>query len=209
MTAHVTYRRWSWPRTPFRRIVRRARSPCPARRNRRATVRPPGARILRLYLHNSRALGLPGIDGALASARFVMRQRGFPWWPYHLRIPYERLEDADGRLVLLRMAPDPERTWSQGARANDEGVSAVLQGNTSRLPISPAQHEGLQALIPWASERYGWWPWSSIEDWLSTHLAGWAPRWPAEGLVSGHRRRAVAAGIHRPRRDPTLSSPQT
>ena len=53
------------------------------RAHRRATARPRGVQILRLYLHNSGALGLPGVAGAVASARFVMRERGFPWWPYH------------------------------------------------------------------------------------------------------------------------------
>lgn len=66
----------------------------------------------------------------------------------------------------LRLVPDSERTWSQGAKANDHGVSLALQENTSR--VSPFQVELLQAVLPWASERYGW-PWGSIEDWFSTH----------------------------------------
>lgn len=136
--------------------------------HRRATRRPAGIQILRLYLHNSGALGLPGVAGAVSSARFVMRARGFPWWPYHFWFCRDALRDVDGRLVVLRLAPDEERTWSQGAKANDHGVSGVLQGNTSRLPVSPAQVEALEAWVPWAEERYGF-SRPAIADWLATH----------------------------------------
>ena len=47
-------------------------------------------------------------------------------------------------------------------------MSAVLQGNTSRLPVSPAQVEALEAWVPWAEERYRF-SRPSIADWLATH----------------------------------------
>lgn len=168
----------------------------------RATKRPAGFVLpLRLFLHNSGALGMPGIEGARRATDFVVRHRGFPGAPYHFWAPYHPLRDEDGRLVLLRLAGDHVRTWSQGAKANDLGASFAFQGNTSKLALSPSQVQLAEAFAPWASERYAL-PWPSIDEWLSTHsrAGSWGgrskstcPGLDAERWLRGYLARATAA----------------
>lgn len=146
----------------------------PVGRHQRQTRRPPASRLTVALVHHSGALGMPGIEGARRSAAYVVRERDFPGPGYHFWLPFEELRDENGRLVLLRMVPDDVRAWHSGARANDAGIGVALQGNTSRLPVSHAQEQALQAIIPWLAERHGW-AWDDIRAWLGRHRT--AARW--------------------------------
>ena len=148
----------------------------PRGRHRRKTRRPPGQAIDAVFLHHSGALGRDGVRGAVDSARYVIKNRGFPCAPYHFWAPRTELRDAKNRLVLLRLVPNETRSWHTGGRANDRGVGIALQGNTSKLPVSWAQVELLEAFYPWISEELGL-PWSHIESWLGWHSI--ARRWGA------------------------------
>jgi len=125
--------------------------------HRRKTRRPKGAAISGVYVHHSGSLGADGVEGAIRSAEYVVSKRDFPGGqgPYHLWLPYHPLRDDEGRMVLLRMSRDEQRTWSQGAKANDHGWSMCLQGNLTKAPISAFQVELLEAAIPWALARFG------------------------------------------------------
>ena len=107
-----------------------------------------------VIVHHSGRLGRPGFAGLLASARYMVGQRGFPSCGYTYWIPHETERDDEGRLVVYRCSPDAERDWHSGADANDRGVAICLQGNTSARPLSWSHEEGLEALIPWLVERH-------------------------------------------------------
>lgn len=141
----------------------------PRKRSRHA-VRPPGQRIDAVFVHHSGSLGRAGLDGLRGAVRFVTHQRtpGFPGPPYHMWIPYLPVRDDEGRLVVFRACEDEYRAWHSGGEANDRGVGICLQGKLGKTGPSPAQVEALEALLPWASERYGL-PWGDIRTWLSWH----------------------------------------
>lgn len=133
------------------------------------TKRAPGSVISVALVHHSGALGAPGFQGALNSVRFMVSQRSFPMSGYHYWSSYAPIIDPEGRLVWLRLAADEKRAWHSGRRANDIGVGWALQGNTTRMPISPSQVELLEAGIPWLMERHKTTPaeglgWHSIAD---------------------------------------------
>ena len=119
--------------------------------------------IDRLFFHHSGALGRPGLAGALASANYVVKHRKnkagdparFPGPAYTFWIPAEDLRDSSGALCVLRLNVDSERSWHTGSKANDRGVSAVFQGNTTARPMTHSHEECAEALIPWAVKRYG------------------------------------------------------
>lgn len=156
----------------------------PRGKHRRATRRPKGQRIDAAFVHHSGALGMPGFEGLRRAVLFMTQQRDFPASGYHGWIPRDPVRDAEGRLVLFRAVPDDVRAWHSGARANDRGVGFSIQGNTSKLPLSPSQVEILEALIPWLAEHYGW-TWADIRSWLGWHSI--ADRW-------GGRRKAACPG---------------
>ena len=131
----------------------------PQNGHRRSTERPNNFVSPKFgFLHHSGSLGASGVQGAVNSANYVVRERNFPGGqgPYHIWIPYEKLKDATGAYVALRMSADKQRTWSQGDDANDWGWSICLQGNLTKKTISPSQIEVLEALLPWAMDRFGW-----------------------------------------------------
>lgn len=146
----------------------------PKGRHRRATRRPAGQRIDAAFIHHSGALGMPGFEGLRRAVLFMTQQRDFPESGYHGWIPRDPVRDPEGRLVLLRALPDESRGWHTGAKANDRGTGWSLQGNTSKLALSPSQVEVLEALIPWLAEHHGW-TWADIRSWLGWHSA--AARW--------------------------------
>lgn len=154
------------------------------RKPHRKAKRPPGQRIDALFIHHSGSLGKAGLDGALGAVRFVQSKRGFPGAPYHLWVPYLPVRDDEGRLVVFRLCEDEYRAWHTGDVANDRGVGLCLQGRLTKSGPSPAQAEALEALIPWASARYGL-PWASIREWLGYHSIG--ARW-------GGRNKAACPG---------------
>lgn len=149
----------------------------PRKRSRKA-VRPPGQRIDAVFVHHSGSLGRAGLDGLRGAVRFVMEQKPpderFPGPPYHLWIPNLPVRDSDGRLVVFRACEDSYRAWHTGDVANDRGIGICLQGKLGKTGPSPAQVEALEALIPWASERYGL-AWPLIRSWLAWHAVG--SRW--------------------------------
>jgi len=156
----------------------------PRGRHRRATRRPGDGTIRAVFVHHSGALGRAGVQGAIDSTRYVVDQRDFPMAGYHLWLPRTGIRDDEGRLCALRLVPDETRAWSTGARANDVGVGWALQGHTGKQPISADQEELLEALIPWASQRYAL-PWDAMRSWLGWHSIG--DRW-------GGRRKAACPG---------------
>jgi len=110
--------------------------------------------IDRLFFHHSGALGRAGLAGALASARYVVRKRRFPGPAYTFWLPAEDLRDKSGALCVLRLNDDAERSWHTGGDANDRGVAAVFQGNTTSKPLTHSHVECAEALIPWCVNRY-------------------------------------------------------
>lgn len=149
----------------------------PRKRSRKA-VRPPGQHIDAVFVHHSGSLGRAGLDGLRGAVRFVMTQKKprerFPGPPYHLWIPNLPVRDDGGRLVVFRACEDEYRAWHTGNEANDRGIGLCLQGKLGKSGPSPAQVEALEALLPWASARYGL-PWSDIRSWLGWHAIG--SRW--------------------------------
>ena len=146
----------------------------PRGKHRRATKRPKGQRIDAAFVHHSGALGMGGFEGLRRSVDFMVRQRDFPESGYHGWIPRDPVRDAEARLVLFRALHDSARGWHTGGKANDRGTGWSLQGNTSKLPLSPSQVEILEGLIPWLCEHYGW-TWADIRSWLGWHSIG--ARW--------------------------------
>lgn len=143
------------------------------RKRSRAAVRPPGQTIDAVFVHHSGSLGRAGLDGLRGAVRFVQTQRSpaFPGPPYHLWLPYLPVRDDEGRLVVFRACEDSYRAWHTGGWANSRGVGVCLQGKLGKTGPSDSQVEALEALLPWASERYGL-PWDDIRTWLSWHADG-------------------------------------
>jgi len=124
------------------------------------------AKIDRLFFHHSGRLGLPGVMGAWSSANYVVNQRKtttgrnkgklarFPGPAYTYWIPAEDLLDHNGNLVVLRLNEDRERSYHTGSKANDFGIAAVFQGNTTTKPLTHSHEECAEALIPWTMERH-------------------------------------------------------
>lgn len=128
----------------------------PRRAHRRGLdIRPDEARIDRVLLHHSGALGRRGFEGALRAVEFAVRKRRFPGAPYHFWVPHEPVFDSTGRIVVYRLAEDAYRAWHTGAEANDFGVGVAVQGNTSKNGLSESQRQCLEALFPWLAERHG------------------------------------------------------
>lgn len=157
----------------------------PRKRSRKA-VRPPGQAIDAVFVHHSGSLGRAGLDGLRGAVRFVQTQRSpaFPGPPYHLWLTYLPVRDAEGRLVVFRACEDSYRAWHTGGEANDRGIGICLQGKLGKAGPSPAQAEALEALLPWASERYGL-AWPLMRSWLGYHSIG--ARW-------GGRNKAACPG---------------
>lgn len=143
--------------------------PTPARP--RSNVRPEGTAINGVMVHHSGALGRAGVDGAIRSAEYVIEERDFGALPYHYWICRFPLLDCEGRYVVLRMAPDEERCWHTGQRANDEKVGVVLQGNTNSVPLTMFQRVCLGALLPSLAERHDL-PIDDKASWLGWHAIG-------------------------------------
>lgn len=173
----------------------------PRGRHQRQTRRPASTRLACALVHHSGSLGLPGVEGAHRSALFTTQHRDFPGPGYHFWLPRDPVRDELGRLVCLRLVPDVTRAWHSGGRANDRGLGIALQGNTSKLPVSPSQQELLEALLPWLAERHGW-DWTAIRSWLGWHSdaarLGGRPKAACPGLdaerwLRGYLARATAA----------------
>jgi N-acetyl-anhydromuramyl-L-alanine amidase AmpD len=112
------------------------------------------AGICRVYAHHSGALGPAGFDGALASAKFVVSQRGFPSAAYTYWLSYEPDRDASGRIVVYRLNPDERRSWHTGGAANDHGVAICWQGNLRARKPSAEQYLAANALMQRLAERH-------------------------------------------------------
>jgi len=121
----------------------------------RKDERPKSARIERVYVHHSGALGKPGYRGAENAVLYVVGERGFPGAPYHFWLPHRGERDKSGRLVVLRLAEDEYRAWHSGAKANDHGLGVALQGDLAKSGPSSSQVELLEALLPWLLDRHG------------------------------------------------------
>ena len=130
--------------------------------------------IRRIYVHHSGRLGKPGLEGAIASARYSVTRKtntqpnGWPGPAYHLWIPYEKFI-VDDMYTIIRMNRDFTRCWHTGGPANDHGIGVVLQGNTTKRPMSDFQIECLEALLPYLKSvhhlpDHDWLAWHSIAD---------------------------------------------
>ncbi len=140
----------------------------PKGRHKRKTHRPKGQPIDALFVHHSGALGRPGLEGALAAARYVIGKRNFPLAPYHYWIPREPVYDPEGRIVIFRLLASEARGWHTGRRANDRGEAVCLQGNASRMRVSPSQETALRAFIPWWGKLRRR-PLDRMHEWLGWH----------------------------------------
>lgn len=140
-------------------------------------------KIDRLVVHHSGMLGRTGLEGMFASARYAIAPkpegRGFPGFSYTFWIPY--YPPTSGPLLVYRGNADDVRS-NHTTGSNDRGVAVVLQGNLHQLGhASPWQIEALEALIPWAFERYGF----SSPDSLTWHSeVGKKKACPGPGVVS-------------------------
>lgn len=123
--------------------------------------RPTGSHPHRLFTHHSGAT--TGTHDAFVeverAVRFVMRSRGFKVRPYHFAIPRNDIYDNFARRVMFRLAPDSERCWHSGGRANDDGWGIVWMGQLNPVvdsPVDPTPHqlECAEAFYPWMTRRY-------------------------------------------------------
>lgn len=127
-------------------------------RHKKKRYRPRSGSIERIYFHKSGRLGKPGFDGAKNSARYCVDKRGWPGMPYTFWLPFEPEYHYTAKkrsIVLFRCQPDEIASYHTGGKANQIGVAACFQGNSTVDGLSPNQIELAEALIPWAFERYG------------------------------------------------------
>jgi len=101
------------------------------------------------YVHHSGKLGRPGLAGLRNSTRYVVRYRDWPGCPYHYWLPFEKLTDEAGNLVILQAQPELRRTYHAGTGPNSRAIAICLQGNTTARPASAFQLECLGALLHW------------------------------------------------------------
>ena len=130
--------------------------------------RPRGTKIVRMFFHHSGKYGADGYKGALNSVNYVINSRDFGSRPYHFWFAYKPDVDDDGNIVVYRLAPDSERTWHTGGRANDEGLGAVFQGNLSPSKDGPPSDDQLkmaEAVTQWNVDRHN----LSLPNGLSFH----------------------------------------
>jgi hypothetical protein len=111
--------------------------------------------IRRIYVHHSGSLGKPGLAGLIASARYVVKERGWPGCPYHLWVPYQDLLDESGDRVVYRAQPNTARTYHAGSAPNDKGLAIALQGNLTSADMSEHQLEVLPVLIEHLAQELG------------------------------------------------------
>lgn len=154
----------------------------------RKKKRPKGEYPRRLFTHHSGATR--NTDDAwmevFASVNFAMRQRDFKVRPYHFAIPRNDIFDDAGRRVMFRLAPDDERCWHTGGRANDEGWGVVWMGQLNPkldFAVEPTHHqiECAEAFYPWMSKSRG----LVMPMQFSYH---------SEGAMFGGRRKAACPG---------------
>jgi hypothetical protein len=144
--------------------------------NPRYNKRPAGVDIVRIFFHNSGAYGKDGFEGVENSVKYVINERNFGARPYHFWLAYKPDRDAQGNIVIYRMAPDRERCWHTGQRCNDEGVGVVWQGNLHPGKTgqpSEEQYKMGEALTDYLIQRYT----LSLPDGLSFHAE--AEKWGA------------------------------
>lgn len=103
--------------------------------------------IERLYVHHSGALGHDGVRGAMASARYVVEQRGWPGIAYHYWVPHEPVYDDAGRPLVYQTQPHDVCSYHTGRAANRHGLGIVLQGDLSESGPSAHQRLCLPALL--------------------------------------------------------------
>ena len=167
-------------------------------KGRRRGKQRSGVPLDRIFVHHSGSLGRSGFEGAWKSVDFMTRSkwkggRDFPMSGYHLWISREPVVDVLGRLVVMQLAPFSARAWHTGGEANDRGIGVCLQGNTTRKPISTFQEECLEAVIPWAVERWDMWlpealSWHSAAERDGGRAKPACPGRSAEAWLKGYRR---------------------
>lgn len=96
-------------------------------------VRDP-SQIRFIVIHKSGADGPAGYAGAVASARYQIREkrdggRGWPGMAYTYWLPREPDRDELGRIVAYRCNPDTARSYHTGGVMNGLGVGIGVQGN--------------------------------------------------------------------------------
>lgn len=142
----------------------------------RFNTRPRGTKIVRVFFHHSGAYGKDGYEGAEKSMQFVMQTRNFGARAYHFWLSRKPDVDAEGNIVIYRLAKDEERCWHTGNLCNDNGVGVVWQGNLhpdhNGAPTAE-QYKMAEALTDWLIERYE----LSLPDGLSFHAE--AKKWGA------------------------------
>jgi len=144
--------------------------------------------VRQIYVHHSGRLGAPGFSGAVGSARYAVRNRGWPGIGYHIWIPYLDHIDSDGRRVVYRCQQTETRTYHAGTGANDRAVAIALQGNLSRRDMSEHQSSALPVVIKWFASELGI-PAAAIGHWQApsdSHPKASCPGRAGKGWVLGY-----------------------
>jgi len=150
----------------------------------RYSVRDP-EQIERVYFHHSGAHGADGFQGLFNSARYVVEHKEAPACAYPYWLSPEPDRDNEGALVIYRGVPDILVQWATGG-ANPHSTAACFQGNTSKRPLTSAQIEMAEALIPWLYERH-----------MRVAANGWRGlSWHSEADRWGGRSKAACPGTH-------------
>ncbi len=150
----------------------------------RYSTRDP-SQIERVFFHHSGALGAEGFQGLHNSARFVVEHRDFPACAYPYWISHEPDRDNEGALVIYRAVHDDRVQWATGG-VNPHSTAVCYQGNTSRRPLTSAQIEATEALLPWLYERH-----------MRIAANGWRGlSWHSEASRWGGRDKRSCPGTH-------------
>lgn len=143
----------------------------------RFNKRPRGTKIQRLFFHHSGRYGKDGYKGAYNSIKYTIRERDFGARAYHFWLSYKPDKDNVGNIVIYRLAPDAERAWHTGQKANDNGLGIAFQGNLSPGNTgkpSSDQIKMAEALVNWNIERHN----ITLPNGLSFHSE--AKKWGAK-----------------------------
>lgn len=140
----------------------------PTKNNKPQSLRKPGSKIERIYVHKSGGEGKDGFEGLLNSAKYVVQRRNFPGAAYTFWAATKPDRDDKGRLIAYRAVKDDFRTWHTGGVCNDKGIALSFQGNTSVRDLSPEQKIVAGAVLDYVLKS-GKYPDLDKADPVSTH----------------------------------------
>lgn len=135
------------------------------------TYGPRTSPMRALFVHHSgNDTGRDGLAALLPMANWHVLHHKWAAMAYHFAITKRPLRDEDGNLVMLRVGGD-RTVRSHTGLCNRFSEGLVLQGNTSKSPMSDFQMECLEGFIPW---------WMAMHELTPAKALGWhsiAHRW--------------------------------